>query len=432
MNGLTNADSDNYAENPENSNRRRVNSILYGLASVAGFLMIGLVLLVLVQSMQDQFRRLYYSPKLPKEDAILGISLSDWLVIILIQQYLALLVSLSIGILVYWVSVIRSKRHDWTAWLFSLTLAMLTVIPLGNPRFSITDFEEIIHQLQAIFLALASIMVINLLLIFPNGRFTPRWMKWVALVYYFDLAAILLLSGLNNWLGGGLNSTVETFGFLVFIFTFVCCGLLSFAGQIYRYLRVSNPLEKQQSRWVLVSLASIPVYIAFLIFDALTQFQSVQPALYAFIDGFLKLVMATVIPLSTAFAILRYRLWDIDFILRRTLSYSLLTALLGLLYYSAVTLLQNIFSGLSGQASPAVLVISTLAIAALFTPLRNRIQEFIDRRFYRRKYDAEKALAQFAAVARSETDLKKLTRALLEVTEETMQPENSSLWFLKK
>ncbi len=134
-----------------------------------------------------------------------------------------------------------------------------------------------------------------------------------------------------------------------------------------------------------------------------------------------------VMGVTLGIAVLRYRLWDLDVIIRKTLVYAILSALLGVVYYGGVVLLGLITTD-SGQPSPIVIVISTLAIAALFNPLRRRIQDFIDRLFYRRKYNAEQALAEFAAAARSETDIDQLSAELLAVLERTMQPERVNLW----
>jgi hypothetical protein len=186
---------------------------------------------------------------------------------------------------------------------------------------------------------------------------------------------------------------------------------------IFRF-RKSRGVERLQMKWlvytavtgILISLAFIINGIDNLIFDII----------------FLSL--PTLLAITIGIAILRYHLWDIDLIIRRTLQYTLLTGLLVLVYFGSVVVLQSLVENLTGSQSPVVIVISTLAIAALFNPLRIRVQDFIDRRFFRKKYDAEQALAQFAAVSRDEVDMQKLTDALLDVVEETLQPEQASLW----
>jgi len=136
------------------------------------------------------------------------------------------------------------------------------------------------------------------------------------------------------------------------------------------------------------------------------------------------------IPLSIVFAILRARLWDIDILINRTLVYATLTATLALIYFGLIFGLQSLMRGLIGQAgdNPLVIVISTLAIAVLFQPLRHRLQRVIDRRFFRRKYDAAQTLAAFSATLRHEVDLEQLREELRGVVEETMQPAHVSLW----
>ena len=162
----------------------------------------------------------------------------------------------------------------------------------------------------------------------------------------------------------------------------------------------------------------------------LTPTESVRGDLATMTTGTLSSVF---IPIAIGIAILRYRLWDIDVIIRKTLVYTVLTVLLALVYFGSVVLLQGLFGGLTGvEQSHLAVVVSTLAIAALFTPLRRRIQDGSTAASIRKKYNAQQVLAQFALTARDETDLDALLAELARVVDETLQPEHVSIWLRKQ
>ncbi|HYN88824.1 MAG TPA: hypothetical protein VER55_09850, partial [Ardenticatenaceae bacterium] len=198
--------------------------------------------------------------------------------------------------------------------------------------------------------------------------------------------------------------------FLVLL-TVMSAGALS----VFLRLRRSTGVERQQLKWF--------VY-------AVGLFVLVSPgaALNSRLPQVLVIIAVLGIPAAVGSAILRYRLYDIDVLINRTLVYTMLTGALSMVYFGSVVLLQALFRLLSGPGDDLAIIISTLGIAALFQPLRRRIQAAIDQRFYRRKYDAEQVLSSFAALARDEVDLDRLTAALLAVIEETVQPAHVSVW----
>ena len=215
---------------------------------------------------------------------------------------------------------------------------------------------------------------------------------------------------------------------LKFAFFFLFAASL-LGGQIYRYRRISTPTERQQTKWVIASLAGvillqIGVNLPFLFFPSLRP----PGSLYQLVHDMLDLLVALLIPLSIAIAMLRYRLWEVDILISRALVYGSLSGMLALIYFGCVVGLQGLLQGFSGQSSPVAIVISTLVVAALFQPFRRRIQVVIDRRFYRRKYDAARTLEAFSTTLRSEVDLATLRENLLAVVQETMQPAHASLW----
>ena len=202
-------------------------------------------------------------------------------------------------------------------------------------------------------------------------------------------------------------------------------------AQIYRYIRVSTLIERQQTKWIILGIAATFIY--FIVLDILTTLnpELTQARSLGFLLPEASYFFAFIIvPLSIAFSILRYRLWDIDLLINRTLVYTTLTAILALIYFGCVVLLQHLVNGVTGQVgqSPLVIVASTLAIAALFSPLRRRIQKIIDKRFYRRQYDAAKIIATFSDTLRNEMDLNTLSEHLVSVVKDTMQPAHVSLW----
>ncbi len=257
-------------------------------------------------------------------------------------------------------------------------------------------------------------------LLFPGGRFAPRWTRWLAVAFLaFQIPGYFFPNVYSDLYPGNVEG-----------FVFMCLVLGQVGSQIYRYRRVSNPRQRRQTKWVVAGSA----VAIFALFDLLTPLFFLPKALGDSSPFVLSLVSTLVplsmllIPLSIGVAVLRSGLFDIDVVINRALVYATLTATLVLIYVSGVVGLQRLLSPLFGESNQLAIVASTLAIAALFNPLRRRIQTLIDRRFYRKKYDARRTLEDFSARLRDETDLGQLNVDLLSVVRETVQPEHVSLW----
>ena len=211
---------------------------------------------------------------------------------------------------------------------------------------------------------------------------------------------------------------------------FLINGGSGVVAQIYRYVRVSGPVQRQQTKWVVFGLAATALvifgrFVPLLIFPSLSTSSSPYFLVSTYVYPFGLLLT----PLSLGISILRYRLWDIDTIINKALVYGGLSLLLAAVYLGLIVGLESLLGLVSGQASqPVVIVVSTLVIAALFQPLRHRVQAIIDRRFYRHKYDAARTLAAFSAILQNEVDLSQLSEQLVAVVQETMQPASVSLW----
>jgi hypothetical protein len=206
---------------------------------------------------------------------------------------------------------------------------------------------------------------------------------------------------------------------IIFILLIIICV----ASVFVRYWHAAA-VEREQIKWLMYAGGLFAVlYIPDLGMNLTSEVWNITD-----IGNLLFPVMILAIPTGIGIAILRYRLWDIDVIIRRTLVYGALTGTLALVYFGLITVLQGILSTISSQQSTISIVLSTLAIAALFNPLRTRLQNFIDQRFYRSKYNAEQALATFSRTARDEVEMERLTSELLGVIQETMQPATTGLW----
>ncbi|MDP8899855.1 MAG: hypothetical protein M3N33_01655, partial [Actinomycetota bacterium] len=270
-----------------------------------------------------------------------------------------------------------------------------------------------------------------LFLLFPTGTLPSRrwrpvaWMAAIgsplsALGEALKPGPLHTHSSIDNPVGieGTIGGVVEVLGTAGAVA--LNAGVLLSGISLVLRLRRARGVERQQLKWF--------VYAAVMMgggFFASFVFSSGLANSIAWSSGILGFM---VLPVATGIALLRYRLYDIDALINRTLVYGALTAILVTLYLGSVVALRGLVFGFTGKSSQLVIVASTLAIAALFSPLRRRIQGFIDRRFYRKKYDAARTLETFSARLRNETDLDELNGGLLSVVHETLQPDHVSLW----
>jgi hypothetical protein len=271
-----------------------------------------------------------------------------------------------------------------------------------------------------------------LFLLFPDGRLPSRRWRPVAWTAAAAGAVLLLLGSFRPGggvyrsdevenplgIGGAIGEVIVVLTDTGVVYVLFAAVILSALSLVFRFRRAAG-VERQQLKW----FAYAAVLVGGLFLSDFLGFQ--VPALW---DRILETVSSAGLYAAVGVAILRHRLYDIDVIVNRTLVYGVLTLSLALVYVGCVVALQYALRALTGEGSQLAVVASTLAIAALFNPFRHRIQSFIDRRFYRQKYDAAKTLEAFAVKLRDETDLDALGDDLLSVVGETMQPEHSSLW----
>jgi len=320
--------------------------------------------------------------------------------------------------LIFW-----RRSHEWPGLLFSG--AMLMGATMGfSPTSEILALKYVwIDLLVNVLLSMTIVGLILVLLQFPDGRFVPWWTFPIpVLIGGLLLYASVVTEGMMFVATGALS--------LVLVVALLAGVGAAFFAQIYRYVRVSDTIQRQQTKWVVLGLA-LMIAVLFLWTFAFELFPPLPGPTRLYVNifgGAIIYIMLLLYVLFFAIAILRYRLWDVDVLINRTLVYVALTASLALVYLAVVIGIQSVFRGITGQESDLAMVVSTLIIAVLFVPLRRRIQAVIDRRFYRKRYDAERTLAAFSTAARDEVDMARLSQALIAMVEDTMQPSHASLW----
>jgi hypothetical protein len=346
-----------------------------------------------------------------------GISLEVYAGITIGIGVLSKLVWIAVGALVF---VLRSGDR------MALLVAFF-LVAFGAATFATDSVDALASAHYAWWLparglqVLGEVFTVLFFLTFPDGRFVPRWTPVLAVAFLAfqipsDLAPHIYSS----------SPALELAQSLVFM----CFVLGMVASQVYRYRNVSTPHQRRQTKWVVFGTTlALSLLIALLapLFLLAPGMAEASPFVLFLIGGVIPLIML-LIPLSVGMAMLRSGLFDIDLVINRTLVYGALTVLLIGVYVGAVVLLQWTLRSLTGGESQLAVVASTLGVAALFNPLRRRIQSFIDRRFYRRKYDARQTLEAFSSRLRDETDLTALKVELVSVAGETMRPAHVSLW----
>jgi hypothetical protein len=317
------------------------------------------------------------------------------------------------------------RSAELLAMFAALALISVGVLIPGTLRVLDTPtsgLEYLVHLVQV----LGWISFFTSFHIFPDARFVPGWTRFLLIPFMLWGVVWIFVPAANafNW---PLPIALLAFG---------AVSLIGVLAQIYRYVRVSTLVERQQTKWVLLGFAGATLGTVIFATPGVVWSFLNSPGLprviYHMVGIAFFAVSMLLIPVTIETSVRRYRLWAIDPLINRVLVYSLLTVGLALFYGVCVVLLQQAFRSVTGAGDDLAVVVSTLAIAALSSPLRRRIQDSIDRRFYRQKYDAARILADFGATIRVQVDLDELSDSLLSVVNQTIQPTHASLWLMKK
>jgi len=278
-------------------------------------------------------------------------------------------------------------------------------------------------------------------LLFPSGQLTSKKWRWAGGLTVVNGLLSALSFGVIIWPLRGqvlvkflaspnldlLLAGSGVLGIFALITYWLCgiCLLIALISLGFRFKNASG-VDRLQLKWF--ALTSSPLAVTSIVSAVTTSISAFNEPVGRTIAYTLTIAPICFLPVAVGFAILRYHLYDIDLIIRRTLVYTVLTALLAGVYFGGVVVLQALLRPLTGAGNDLAVVATTLVIAALFLPLRRRVQGFIDRRFYRRKYNAAQTLASFGATVRDEVELDQLTGHLIAVVDETMQPAHATLW----
>jgi hypothetical protein len=345
-----------------------------------------------------------------------GLSLGDYIAFYFTVIIISTLLSYAVAALLVW-----RRSDDWMALLVSLMLMGFSPGTISNGvRFSQWFGPALAAHVSSFLDQINLTILVLVFFLFPTGRFVPRWTRWIM---FMGMGVGIYLIFVPRFDAPAFVDVISGVGYITILLSLVF-------AQVYRYRRVSTPAQRQQTKWVVYSLAvTIILAVGLLMIPQFVFHTFTQPgSLYTVVGNILANALLTLIPVSFGVAILRYRLYDIDILINRTLVYLTLTAILALIYVGSIIVVQSLLRGILNQNSNVAIVVSTLAIAAFFQPLRHHIQALIDRRFYRRKYDAARTLDAFSTTLRNEVDLATLRGHLLAVVEETMQPAHISLW----
>lgn len=402
----------------------------------AVILTIGLVVLLVVLGIPTMTReiatpcssllcdRWQPTPQLASRLHAAGISLQLYSVYYVAVESVPLLGTMAMALVLLW-----RRPNERMALFGGFTIVTFTAA-FSDPIVAIAMTSPVAWALRTLLAAAGWSSLFIFFYLFPNGRFVPRWTRvtsvaWLAfmLVNFFSQASWGTNSPQSAARLSGGPHPITASAILLFFVSVVL-------AQVYRYRRVSSPLERQQTRWVMCGFAGTFSLLAAVVVLAPLVLPASWPdsPIFQLVGLLIFEAVFLLLPMSFAVAILRYRLYDIDVLINRTLVYGSLTISLAVVYVGGVIALEALTRTVTGQRSDVAIAVVTLIVAALFNPWRRELQAFIDRRFYRRKYDAARTVAALSVRLRNDVDLSQVTADVTAAVQETLQPAYLALW----